>query len=277
MFDLEKFAETSERVTWEDLDFDAFDSHPLDAETLRVLRYMCDVEYHTTCYLRDLLVTRSHRQEDARGFMTTWNREEFWHGEALSAVLKQHGIIVDYDELKARRMKLGWQDALSTLKQSAGSNLVGDDFIAVHMTWGAANELSAVAAYRRLAEMMSHPALSPLLQRIAQQETRHVAFYTTQARAALERSESAPKLTRLLMSKAWRPVGSGIMDDDEVRYVMTYLFTGQKEALDKLDQSVARMPGLEGLTIFNTAFEKMGIVVDAEAVQTVRAVAPAAG
>ena len=53
------------------------------------------------------------------------------------------------------------------------------DFSAVHMTWGAANELSAVAAYRRLAQMHDHPALSPLLQRIAQQETRHVAFYTT--------------------------------------------------------------------------------------------------
>ncbi|WP_197511322.1 hypothetical protein [Tessaracoccus coleopterorum] len=121
---------------------------------------MCDVEYHTSCYLRDLLVTRSHREDEARGFMTTWNREEFWHGEALSAVLKQHGIHVDYDELKAKRIKLGWQLAMGPVKQATGSNLVGDDFIAVHMTWGAANELSAVAAYRRMAAMQDHPVLS---------------------------------------------------------------------------------------------------------------------
>src|SRR5699024_7869375 len=107
-FDLRRFAESSEPVKYEDLDFDTFLSQPLDEQTLRSLRYMCDVEYHTSCFLRDLLVTPSHREEDAGGFMTMWNREEFWHGEALAAVLAKHGIIVDYDELKAKRVKLGW-------------------------------------------------------------------------------------------------------------------------------------------------------------------------
>lgn len=260
-FDLEKFAETSDRVRWEDLDFGSFDDQPLDADTLRALRYMCDVEYHTSCYLRDLLVTRSHRKDEARGFMTTWNREEFWHGEALSAVLGRHGIIVDYDELKAKRIKLGWQLALGTVTQAAGSSMVGDDFIAVHMTWGAANELSAVAAYRRLSDMVEHPALSPLLERIAQQETRHVAFYTTQARARLEASQRARTLVRLAMTKMWNPVGTGVMDDNEVRHTMGHLFAGQGAALDKLDQRVSRFPGMEDTTIFRSAFEKMGIVL----------------
>jgi demethoxyubiquinone hydroxylase (CLK1/Coq7/Cat5 family) len=129
------------------------------------------------------------------------------------------------------------------------------------MTWGAANELSAVAAYRRLALMLDHPALSPLLKRIAQQETRHVAFYSTQARQALDRSPSAPKLVRTLMEKAWRPVGSGVMEQEEVRDVMGYLFTGQAAALDKLDQSLARLPGLDGLAVFRTAFTGMGIAI----------------
>jgi hypothetical protein len=260
-FDLENFAATSERVQWDDLDFDSFDDQPLDAQTLRVLRYMCDVEYHTSCYLRDLLVTRSHRKDEARGFMTTWNREEFWHGEALAAVLGRHDIVVDYDEIKAKRIKLGWREALGPVKQSAVSNVVGDDFLAVHMTWGAANELSAVSAYRRLAEMMQHPALSPLLKRIAQQETRHVAFYTTQARKALERSKTAGPLVRTIMSKTWRPVGSGVMSEPEVQHVMSYLFEGQGTVLDRLDKSVARLPGLEGLTIFRSAFTTMGIAL----------------
>ena len=105
------------------------------------------------------------------------------------------------------------------------------------------------------------PALSPLLKRIAQQETRHVAFYITQARQALERSATAGKLVRTLMAKAWRPVGSGIMDDAEIRHVMNHLFTGQGGELDKLDQRVQRFPGLDGITIFRTAFEKMGVVL----------------
>lgn len=260
-FDLEKFTTTSDRVRWEDLDFDTFLNQPLDADTLRVLRYMCDVEYHTSCFLRDLLVTRTHRRDEARGFMTTWNREEFWHGEALAAVLGRHDIVVDFDELKAKRIKLGWREALGPTKQAAGSNLVGEDFVAVHMTWGAANELSAVAAYRRLAEMMDHPALSPLLQRIAQQETRHVAFYSTQAREALEGSASAPKLVKAIMTRGWRPVGSGIMDTDEVTYVMNYLFTGQGAALDKIDQTLARLPGLDKMAIFREKFTAMGVVL----------------
>src|SRR5690625_6892581 len=60
-FDLQTFVETSEPVGWDDLDFDLFDSEPLSPEILRSIRYMCDVEYHTSCYLRDLLVTPSHR------------------------------------------------------------------------------------------------------------------------------------------------------------------------------------------------------------------------
>ena len=100
-----------------------------------------------------------------------------------------------------------------------------------------------------------------VLKRIAQQETRHVAFYTTQARMALERSAAAPKIVRTLMQTAWRPVGSGVMDDSEVRYVMGHLFAGQGEALDKLDQSVANLPGLDGLQIFRTAFARLGVTV----------------
>lgn len=260
-FDIDNYTATSTSVMWGDLDFGDFETNPLPESTLRSLRYMCDIEYHTVCYLRDLLVTPSHKEADVSAFMTMWNREEFWHGEALAAVLKRHDIVVDYDELKAKRIKLGWREALGPTKQSALSNLVGDDFVAVHMTWGAANELSAVAAYRRLALMMDHPALSPLLKRIAQQETRHVAFYSTQARQALDRSPSAPRLVRTLMEKAWRPVGSGVMDKEEVRDVMGYLFTGQAAALDKLDQSLARLPGLDGLAVFRTAFTGMGVKI----------------
>lgn len=258
-FDLDQFAETSVPVKYEDLDFDTFESQPLDRDTLRSLRYMCDVEYHTSCFLRDMLVTPSHREESAGGFMTMWNREEFWHGEALAAVLARHGIIVDYDELKAKRVKLGWSGALSSLKQSALTNLAGTDFVAVHMTWGAANELSAVAAYRRLAAMTDHPALSPLLKRIAQQETRHVAFYTTQGRERLEASEKARTLVRLVLSKVWKPVGSGMMEESEVTHVMGHLFGGHLGELDKLDKRIQKLPGLEDLTIFRTAFARLGI------------------
>ena len=82
-FDVDKYTATSVSVNWSDLDLESFRDHPLNATSLRTLRYMTDVEYHTVCYTRDLLTTPSHKEADMSAFMTMWNREEFWHGEAL--------------------------------------------------------------------------------------------------------------------------------------------------------------------------------------------------
>ena len=51
---------------------------------------MHDVENHTVCYLRDVLVTRAHRDPEVTSFLTLWNYEEFWHGEAIAAILAAH-------------------------------------------------------------------------------------------------------------------------------------------------------------------------------------------
>jgi hypothetical protein len=260
-FDIDRFTQDSERVTWEDLDLDAFRDDPLPAESVRTLRYMCDVEYHTVCYLRDMLVTPSQREPEVNAFMTTWNREEFWHGEALAHVLGLHGVTVDYDELKAKRVKLGWRDRIAPVKQSLLSNIVGKDFVAVHMIWGAANEWSAAAAYKRLAALEGHPALAVLLKRIAAQEARHVAFYATQARARLEGSTKAQKLARLALTTAWQPVGSTIASDDEVTHVMGHLFAGEqgRKEIDAIDRHIAKLPGMEGLTIVADALDARGV------------------
>jgi rubrerythrin len=260
-FDIDKFTETSVSVNWSDLDFDEFKTNPLPASTLRSLRYMCDIEYHTVCYLRDMLMTPSHEDDEVGAFMTMWNREEFWHGEALAAVLAAHDITVDFDELKATRLKLGWKDRLDPIKQSILGNLVGTDFIAVHMSWGAANEWSATAAYTRLAQLERHPVLSVLLKRIAKQETRHVAFYASQAKARLESSKSARRLTRFLLRKVWGPVGSGVMPDSEDTHVMGHLF-GDEDGLAevrRIDGHIAKLPGMEGLTIIENSLRVRGV------------------
>lgn len=260
-FDIDRFTRDSERVGWDDLDLEAFHQDPLPAESLRTLRYMCDVEYHTVCYLRDMLVTPSRGEPEVNAFMTMWNREEFWHGEALAHVLGLHGVTVSYDELKAKRVKLGWRDKLKPVTQSVLSSVVGKDYVAVHMIWGAVNEWSAAAAYKRLAVLEGHPSLAVLLKRIAAQEARHVAFYATQARARLEGSLKAQRLARLALSQAWQPVGSGIASDDEVTHVMRHLFSGPqgRKEIDAIDAHVAKLPGMAGLTIVGDALDARGI------------------
>ncbi|ROS61513.1 hypothetical protein EDF38_0603 [Frigoribacterium sp. PhB160] len=261
-FDIDKFAATSERITWDDLDLDHFKANPLSADSLRTLRYMADVEYHTVCYTRDLLTTPSHKEGDVSTFMTMWNREEFWHGEALAAILEVHGIKVDYDQLRANRLKLGWRDKLDPVKQGLLGKFVGSDFVAVHMSWGAANEYSAVSAYKRMAALEKDPVLAELLIRIAKQESRHVAFYVSQARERLLKSKKAQKLTRFLLQKVWAPVGSSIMDIDDVRFVFGQLMSGEegRKAAEKLDHNISNLPGMTGLRIFQKALDGLGVV-----------------
>lgn len=260
-FDIKKYAENSEAVRYEDLDLKHFRENPLSDETLRVLQYMALVEYHTICYTRDLLTTPSYKDPVAGTFMTFWNREEFWHGEALAAVLKEHDIIVEYDELKANRLKLGWRDFFDPIKQGLLGKIVGKDFIAVHMSWGAANEYSAVTAYKRMADIETDPVLSELLRRIAKQETRHVAFYVSQARERLTTSKRAQRLTRRLLTQFWAPVGSSINETEETAFVFKQIMSGPdgRKAAQQLDKNISGLPGMKGLTIFEKAMDGLGV------------------
>jgi hypothetical protein len=260
-FDIGKYTATSVSVAWDDLDFEKFRTHPLPDYSLRTLRYMADVEYHTVCYTRDLLTTPSHKEADMSAFMTMWNREEFWHGEALATVLGIHGITVDFDELKATRLKLGWKDKLDPIKQAIGGKIVGNDFVAVHMAWGAANELSAIQAYNRMADLEEDPVLGELLRRIAKQEARHVAFYTSQARDRLAKSKRAQVIARFALKRFWAPVGSSIMDRVEVQHVMNHLMSGPegRRAARRIDASISNLPGLEGLRIVENSLIALGI------------------
>jgi hypothetical protein len=258
-FDVDKYTATSVSVNWDDLDLERFREHPLPEGSLRTLRYMADVEYHTVCYTRDLLTTPSHKEAEMGAFMTMWNREEFWHGEALATVLGIHGIVVDFDELKAKRLKLGWRDKLDPIKQSVVGKVVGADFVAVHMAWGAANEWSAITAYNRMAALEEDPVLAELLKRIAKQEARHVAFYTSQARDRLAKSTKAQKFARFALSNFWAPVGSSIMEKNEVKHVMGHLMGGEdgRKAARKIDTAISGLPGLEGLTIVDDSLNAL--------------------
>src|SRR3954447_25835417 len=85
-----KFQEQGGRLETADLDFDAFRTHPLDDAALRCLEYMHDIEYHTPLYARELLMTPAWRDPQFTAFLTIWNYEEYWHGEAIGRVLAAH-------------------------------------------------------------------------------------------------------------------------------------------------------------------------------------------
>ena len=80
-----------------------------------------------------------------------------------------------------------------------------------------------------------------------------------EAKERLEDNPRAQRIVRLALGRLWKPVGSGMMDDAEVKHVMTHLFRNQAAELDKLDKRVQKLPGLGDLTIFRNAFARLGI------------------
>jgi hypothetical protein len=254
-FDIDAFKSRSSPVTLEGIDLHDFVDDPLDPSTLRCLRYMHDVEYHTVCYLRDLLVTPAHRDPTVTTFLTLWNVEEMYHGDAISAVLAAHGEPAGRDRVSDTRQRLGRFDRIAPAAHAIGSIVVGSAWTAVHMTWGAVNEWTTQAGYLRLAQRANHPVLSELTRRIARQEGRHIDFYVSEARRRLAASRGAQTVVRWALRHLWRPVGSGIMEPADTDFLVAHLF-GDADGIaftERIDRRIDRLPGLEGLGLVRGA------------------------
>jgi hypothetical protein len=246
---IESYKSRAGRIDVSELDFGAFERDPLDPEALRCLTYMHDVELNTVCYLRELLMTSAHRDPEVTWFLSCWVWEEMWHGDAIGRVLLAHGIPAGPERVRDRLTRRRRRDAFQLAKEALYSALIGEDFVAIHMAWGAINEWSAQAAYARLMQRADHPVLSELLRQIMRQEGRHADFYASQATSRLAARRRTRRLTRFTVQRFWETVGSDIMPPAEVAFVVDYLFSGAegRSMAERIDRRVDRLPGLEGL------------------------------
>ena len=243
------------RLDLDGIEFGDFRDQPLAPDALRSLRYMHDIEHHTVCYLRDLLLTPAHRDPAITSFLSCWAYEEMWHGEAMAAVLEAHGEVAGAPRVAALRQGHRRRQAVRTMSTIASAAFAGKAFVALHMTWGAINEWTTQAGYARLSETAGHPTLRELLRRIMKQEGTHIDFYASEAACRLAASPKAQRLTRFALSHWWRPVGSGVMPKKEVGFLVNYLFDGQKgrEILERIDRRVDRLPGQRDLHLLQRA------------------------
>ena len=236
---LERFVARSRALDLTGIAWHGVAQDPLSPEVIRTLLYMQDVESHTVVFPRTIFSTRTVNDEIIGAFLTCWLYEESFHGRALARFLAAAGHSVP-PQPKGRLTPADRVCALATAMLSA----VWRDFPALHMTWGALNELTTLTAYQRLAELAGHPVLTELLLRIIRDEARHFAFYYWQARERLQRSPVA-RLTRFLMDRCWVPVGSGVQPVSEMHFVAGYLFSGTagRSAVRKVDKTIQRLPG----------------------------------
>ena len=259
-FDIADYLVHTDRLRWPDVDMDAFRDEPLDEDTLRTIEYMHDVELHTICYLRDLLVTPAHADPHVTAFLSCWAYEELFHGEALAEVLAAHGRRSGAERVDLLRRRLGVRDRVRPYISAFGSAVFGERLVALHMTWGAINEWTAQASYARLGQRAGHPVLSELLKRIARQEGRHIDFYAAQARDRLADSPAAQRVVRWALRKLWRPVGSGIMPAAETDFVVRHLYGGPDGSsfVERIDKRIDALPGQSGLHLVANAVSAHG-------------------
>jgi hypothetical protein len=240
--DIDAYAARSARLDLDGIAWDDVPRWPLAPEAVRALRYMQDIESHTVIYLRTLLTTRAVDDPEIATFLACWFYEETFHGQALARFLAAAGHPVT--PRPRAREPLGRR--LEARATAALARLV-PDFVAVHMTWGAINELTTLTGYRRLRALARHPVLSELLGRIMRDESRHFGFYFAQAARRLARPRAA-RLARAIVGRFWAPVGSGVQPPEEIRFLSRYLLSGEagRHAARTIDETIRTLPAFAG-------------------------------
>ena len=131
----------------------------------------------------------------------------------------------------------------------AAAKALGSDFFAVHMTWGAVNELTTLRFYSLLRRRSPNPVLRQLLGDVIAQEAVHFAFYREMAALRLRESVRAQRLTRWVMSHLWSPVGVGLRSREDAERLLRGVFAGEPGEVRAIDARIDRLPGLGDLDL----------------------------
>ena len=246
-FSIHRFLDLAGGVKIDDLDWDLCARIGVSDAEARILRYMGDTESHTILYMRDLLAGHSTRDPDVVNFLSAWVYEELCHGRAITKLLDVCGR----PEAPTHYTQTTESASVREFIEAALSHALAyatPRFVAVHMTWGAINEATAAAAYQNLEKRTANPVLATLLNRMARQERRHMAFYYHQARKRMEGEPRTQALVRFAIKRFWTLVGSGVAGSDNLAYTAAHLFpdAAARAPLEAAERQIRELPGLEG-------------------------------
>ena len=231
--------------------WDEVKKHALSKKFIPIILYMRDIEAFTDIYYKQLVRTPTGQDPIIRKFMDRWLVEEATHAELLNRFLNEAGYDTSDRWFEEARQQIPKQYRFTDTITPLLTNLFGDKFTPVHMTWGAIQELSTLQGYKRLWELTGHPVLEYILKGIAKEESTHIFFYYTIAKIKLEESKFSQQLTRFMIKNFWKPVGAGLKSKEDSNYVMKELFNGV-DAMDivhnNINGSIERLPGFADTT-----------------------------
>lgn len=252
-FNIDRFVELSGRIELDDLDWEECKKTGLTDAEARVLRYMSDTETHTILYMRDLLAGYSASDPEVTSFLSIWVYEELWHGRALDRVLTTAGHPPPPDQFTKATNGAHMRETIEATFSHLAASLT-PRFIAVQMTWGAINELTAGAAYQAVERTTKNATLAKLLNRITRQERKHFSFYYQQAEQRLRGDVWAQRLVNLALKRFWTVVGSGVGGDDNLGFIAAALFDSPEgiAALADAEGVIRKLPGVEWFNLLTS-------------------------
>jgi rubrerythrin len=205
------------------------------------ITYAAQVEWATEGTFESLDITDDPL---VKRFLRTWLTQEVVHGKLLARFLTAYGVTVPIlheswrQRFGARRGR--WVNALV-------HRIVGDDFFAVHMTWGAINELMTLRFYALIRDASANALLRDLLRDLIAQESVHYRFYRAMAEQQLAGNPRAQRLVRWSLEHLWSPVGSGLRGRADGDHLVLSLVAHRPDAVARIDGTLERIPGLRDL------------------------------
>ncbi len=252
-FDVRDFARTAVGSHRSEIDFDAFTATPLRPETVRLLAYARELERSTMTYLRNVLVTPTHKDARVTAFLTTWAFEKYWIADAFEQIVTAHGhdLLTTQELPRVRSFLLEVAERATPIVESFRANSIGTDVIALHLTSVGVDEWITEAAYRRLAESDPHPALLALLERVQTVKARHREFVEADSERRLGESKGARALARRGLPRIQWPIGASSLAASETRFFYEHLFDAS--LAEEVDTRVRELPGLDPLHLVRDA------------------------
>jgi len=249
--DIAQHIAVSQKVSFDDLDWDMARSAGLTKQEIDSLLYFADIESQTVYYFLEVAKLQVARDPELLTFLTMWNYEEYFHSHALTRLLVECGVQVDGATERSTKVRSGarFKAKFEDFVQTMLAKLMPRTFVALWMFWGALQECLTTQAYEELAKNTRNPVLAELCRRIAKQERRHFAYYFGQARTKLEGRPRAQSFIRWIAGKFYAPVGGGVKTDEEGARLVAELFPGDKifEVMSYIEKRMAQLPGMDGL------------------------------
>ncbi|SEE80768.1 hypothetical protein [Ruania alba] len=253
-FDVRAYASAPDDLRPADLDLTALADLP--RPVLHTLAHVWSTERTLLDLMRDLLVTPTHAEARVTAFLTTWAYEQYWIGQSLRAVLDAGGAapedLADPPDTSFGRLRRAWDERARPTVDAIGTNLLGTDVVAAHMSVGWLSTAVMDLAYRRLGQL--EPRLQDLTAAVGVVKARHLEFYADEAQARLEASAGARRRA-LRTVRRWTWPGVRYAGPTAVRPAVVHLLAdpSARQGVHAVDRGVASLPGLAGAAPLRSA------------------------